>query len=94
MVWLGLRVNVMTPRKITIHDPTVIRGIPLDQQTQMGCYGTIPQVLTQQGYNLGKGFWDRQRHSFLPCSARTDLAEQDQCKTSTSILSDGVNLGE
>lgn len=33
------------------YQPLVIRGIPLNSQTQMGFYGTIPQVSKQQHHN-------------------------------------------
>jgi hypothetical protein len=35
---------------MTINSPKVYRGIPMDQQTQVGYFGTQLQVLKQQGY--------------------------------------------
>lgn len=30
-------------------DPLIVRGRPTDRNTVIGCYGTLPQVVRQQG---------------------------------------------
>ena len=32
------------------HDPLIARGISVSPETQVGFYGSLPQVLYQQGY--------------------------------------------
>jgi len=39
---------------IFLPDPLILRGLSLDQQTQVGFYGTPLQVLHQQGYTVGE----------------------------------------
>jgi hypothetical protein len=49
--------------------PLVVRGTHLDQQNQVGFFGTVDQVLTQQGHIAG-GVRVIRPSNFLLCNAR------------------------
>ena len=76
----------------TYRDPFVLRGIDLDQQTQIGFCGTPLQVLHQQGYMV-----EEQSLPFVPVSSllpeqteKHDESDQDRRKKSCSALDDDM----